>query len=161
MCQVMMTTTTSIPPVTFVCSGPFLITTMVTPAPTSVGQITSGQWDVALPPQLILRDTLRGSAGHLCVPQQRQSQMLPKAYANYAMDPLQVSFSFRVESLNNSYIMCLVSVIVFAFCFWVPMWLPCSPIGAQYLGFMTPQPFRVYPFLCRHLCLLVMVFGSC
>ena len=34
----------------------------------------------------------------------------------------------------------LVSTMVFAFCFEIPMWLPCSPIGDQLLGFATLQP---------------------
>ena len=39
----------------------------------------------------------------------------------------------------------LVSYGVF-FCFQVPMWLPCSPMGVQLLGFATPQPFIFYPW---------------
>ena len=70
----------------------------VTPALIAVGQMTLGQQDVVLPPQLIQRDTWRGSAGLTCVPQQPQpqSQMSSQAYANYDMGPLQVNFSFRV-----------------------------------------------------------------
>ena len=74
--------------------------------------------DVVLLPQLFSRDTLRGSAGIMHLPQQPpQSNVPSQAYAKYAIGPLQVSFSFRVESPNNSYIMCLVSVMVFAFRF--------------------------------------------
>ena len=36
-------------------------------APTSVGLATSSQCDVGLPPQLILRDTLRGSVDLITV----------------------------------------------------------------------------------------------
>ena len=43
-----MTTTTSAPPVTIVCSGASLNTVMVMLAPTSVDQVTSGQLDVVL-----------------------------------------------------------------------------------------------------------------
>ena len=36
--------------------------------------------------------------------------------------------------------------MVFAFCFQVPMWLPCSEMGAQLLGFAMPHPYGVYPY---------------
>ena len=58
-----MTTTTTTPSVTAVCSGASLINTIITLPPTSVGQITSGQQNVVLQPQLIQRETMRGSAG--------------------------------------------------------------------------------------------------
>ena len=65
---------------------------------TSVGQ-TFGQHDVVLLPQLILRNTMRVSAGLTTMLQQQppQPQVLSHAYANYVMDPLQVSFSYIVE----------------------------------------------------------------
>ena len=40
----------------------------------------------------------------------------------------------------------LVSVMVFAFCIQVLMWLLCSLMGAQPLGFATLQPFGIYPW---------------
>ena len=40
----------------------------------------------------------------------------------------------------------LMSVMVFALCFQVPMWLPCSQIGAQPLWFLAPQLFGIYPW---------------
>ena len=58
----------------------------------------------------------------------------------------QVSFSFRVESSTTFLCYILVYVMVFAYCFQVPMWLPCSPLGAQPLGFAASQPFPVYPW---------------
>ena len=62
-----MTNTTTTPPVTVVFSGASFITMTATTAPTSVEQMTSGQQDVILPPQLIQRDTLRGLlASHVC-----------------------------------------------------------------------------------------------
>ena len=64
----------------------------------------------------------------------------------YAMGPLQVSFSFRVELPTDSLCHVFVSLMVFASCFQVPMWLSCSPMGAQPLGFATLQLFRVYPW---------------
>ena len=62
------------------------------------------------------------------------------------MGHLQMSFSFRVEPPNNSSIMCLVFVKVFAFCFEVPLWLSCSPMEAQPFGFASLQPLGVYPW---------------
>ena len=41
--------------------------------------------------------------------------------------------------------MFLVSVLVSAFCFQVPCWMPYSPIEAQLLGFAPLQPFGAYP----------------
>ena len=80
------------------------------------------------------RDPLRGSAGLTHVPQQQQplSWMPSEAYDNFGMDPLQVS------------VMCLLCIMVFPFCFQVLMWLPCSPMGTQPLGFATSQPFGAY-----------------
>ena len=96
MSQVTMTTTTQ--PVTVVCFGASLIAIMVTPAPTSVGQMTLGQQNVVLGAQLILRDSVRGSADltHLLQQPHTQSQISFQAYANYAMGPLQLSFSYLV-----------------------------------------------------------------
>ena len=71
--------------------------------------------------------------------QQPQSHMATQAYANNAMGTLQVSFSFKVEPPTDSLCHMLVSVMVFDFCFQVSMWL-------QLLGFITPQPFGVYPW---------------
>ena len=94
------TTTTTNPPVTGVL---WSITKMVTLAPTFVDHIRLGQEDVFLPPQLILWDTMRGSTCLITLPQQQQpqSQMPSRAYANYATNPLPVSFSFRAAPPNN------------------------------------------------------------
>ena len=62
--QVTVTTTTT-PPLTVVGSEAMLITIMNMLAPTSVGKTTLGQHNVVLLPQLILRDTMRGSVGGL------------------------------------------------------------------------------------------------
>ena len=52
---------------------------------------------MVLPPPLIPRDILRGSAGLAVVMQhQPQSQLPSQAYASYIMVAPQVSFSFRV-----------------------------------------------------------------
>ena len=104
MSQVTVTTTTA--PVTVVCYWAITMTvTLVTttvdlPAlgqhdvHTSMDVTKLGQHDVVLPPQLILRDSMRGSVGLATVSkqQQPQSQMPSQAYANYALGPPQVSF---------------------------------------------------------------------
>ena len=86
---VVLLTKSTTPPVTVVYSGALLITTTVKLAPTSVGQTTSGQHDVVLLPQLILRDTVRASVGLTTLDQQQQPQSLMphQACANYALGP--------------------------------------------------------------------------
>ena len=66
MSQVTITNTTTTPSMTAVCSRTTLITKMVMLAPTSVGQTTLGQ-----PPQLILKDTVKGSVGLTTMQQQQ------------------------------------------------------------------------------------------
>ena len=126
-----------------------VLTTTVMLAPTSVGHITLGQQNVDLPPQLIPRHTMKGSAGLTNVPQQcqPQSQMASQAYANYAMGALQVSFSFRVEppviSCRPLGVWCLLWCLPSAFRFpWghVHLW------GGQPLRSRHPQSFSVYPW---------------
>ena len=56
----------------------------------------------------------------------------------------QEGFFFRVEPPTILCIKCLVSILVYAFHFWVPSWMPYSPMGAQPLGFAPLQPFGVY-----------------
>ena len=68
------------------------------------------------------------------------------AYANYAMGSPQVGFFFRVEPATVLYIICLVSILVSAFCFQVPSWMPYSPMRAQPLRFGPLLPFGVYPW---------------
>ena len=68
------------------------------------------------------------------------------AYANYAMGSPQVGFFFRVEPPTVLYIVCLLSILVSAFYFQVPSWMPYSPMGAQLLGFAPLHPFGVYPW---------------
>ena len=86
------TATTTTPPVTVVCSRTISMT--VTLVPTAVDLTAFGQHDVVLPPQLILRNTVRGSVCLTTVPQQQQSQsQIPsQAYTNYALGPTQMSF---------------------------------------------------------------------
>ena len=57
------TATTTTPPVTVLCSSSSSITMIVTMTPTAVDLVASGQYDVVLPPPLILRETVRGSIG--------------------------------------------------------------------------------------------------
>ena len=67
------TTTTTTQSVTIVCSGA-PITVTVTMASTFVGQRTLDQHNVVLPPQLILRATIKGYVGPTTVPQPQQPQ---------------------------------------------------------------------------------------
>ena len=69
-----------------------------------------------------------------------------QANANYAMGSPHVGFFFRVEPSTILYIIYLVSVLVSAFYFQVPCWMPYSPFGAQPLGFAPLQPLGVYPW---------------
>ena len=81
-----------------------------------VGQITSGQQDVVLPPWLTQRDTMRGSAGLTNMMQQHcpKSQMSSQAYANYA--------TIALSELNLPMILyVLVYVLVFALGFQAAM----------------------------------------
>ena len=107
---------------------------------------TLGQLDMVLPPPL----TLRCSAGVISlasVPHQQPPSSVPLlAYANYAIGSPQVGFLFRVEPPTILYIICLVSVLVSAFYFQVPCWMPYSPMGAQPLGFVPLQHFGIYPW---------------
>ena len=103
-----------------------------------------GQCEVALPPPLMPRGS-GGVIGPVSVPQQQPPSSMPLlAYTNYAMGSPQVGFFFRVEAPTVLYILCLVSVLVSAFYFQVPSWMPYSPTGAQPLGFAPLEPFGVY-----------------
>ena len=62
-------------------------------------------------------------------------------------------FFCRIEFPTNFFM--LVSLMVFAFCFQVPEWLPWSPIWAQPLGLASG-------YTCsRHMCCLMLVYGPC
>ena len=88
--------TTTTPPLMVVCSGASSITTAVM-LPPQGPKAALVQQDVFLPPPLMPRDT-RGVVGLTTVPQQLLQSLMPfQAYANYAMVPLQVHFSFRVK----------------------------------------------------------------
>ena len=69
--------------------------------------------------------------------------MPSQAYANYAMGPLHVSFSFTVEPPTDSLCHMLVSNGV---CFLLsgPHMAAMFTSGAQPLGFVIPKPFGVY-----------------
>ena len=139
-----------------VCSGVITMTFAFVPAAvnlpvsyqhdvyTAVDIEEWGQHDVALSPQLILRETMRASIFLATVlpKQQPQSHMPSKAYANFALGPPQVNFLFQTRT-SHDFLM-LLSVMVFAFCFQVPMWLLWTPMGIQPLGFAT-QPYGIYP----------------
>ena len=91
------TVTATTLPVRIVCFrvSPFTMTVAV--ASTSVSLAAATQHDVVLPPQLILRDTVRGSVSLTTVLQQQQPQykMPSQANATYGMGPPQVSFLFQ------------------------------------------------------------------
>ena len=88
-----------------------------------------------------------GVIGLVSVPQQQPPSLMPLlAYANYAVGSPQEGFFFRVEPPTFLYIICLVSILVYAFYFQVSSWMPYSPMGAQLLGFAPLQPFGVYPW---------------
>ena len=94
---------------------------------------------------LLIQGTQEGLlVGLTTVPQQYQpqSQMPSKAYANYAIGPPQVSFSFRVEPPPHHHIVCwcLLWCLLSAFRSHVAMFTK----GAQLFRFAPPQPFEVY-----------------
>ena len=68
----------------------------------------------------------------------RQLPIMPCVLSEFSL--------FRVEPPTNSLYCMFVLVMVFAFCFQVPMWLPCLSVGAQPLLFAMPQPYGVYPW---------------
>ena len=76
--------------------------------------------------------------------QQLPSQMPLSTYANYAMGPMHVGFSFRVElpTILFLYVWCL---------FWCMLLLSGAKLdavfinGAKPLGFAPLQPFWIYP----------------
>ena len=99
---------------------------------------------------LAARDTIRGSVGlnTTTVPQWQhlQSQIPSQAMPIMPWVLLKWVFSFRVES-PHQFIMLNVGT-----CYGVNILLsgshvvPCSPMGAQLLGFAPLQPYGVYPW---------------
>ena len=144
MSHVSTTAMTTTPPVMVVSSGLSSVSS-VTMAPSLIGlPATLGQHEVVLPPPLIPRGS-GGVIGLASMPQQQPpSSMPPLAYGNYTMGSPHVGFFFRVEPPTILYIICLVSILVSAFYFQVPSWMPYLPMGAQPLGFAPLQPFAVY-----------------
>ena len=114
---------------------------------TSVGSAPLGQYDVVLTPQLILRDTMRGAVGLTTVlqPQHSQSQMPSQAYGNYVMGYPRGSFLFQSWAFHSFIMLYVGAFYGFDFCFQVPMWLPCSPMGAELLGFAVLHLWGEYP----------------
>ena len=138
-------TTTSL--VTEVCSLPSSLPSMATMTLSLMGlPATSGQHDVVLPPLLTPRHSV-GVLGLASVPQQQpQSHMPLQGYANCAMDPEQIVSLLELTLPLFCIFICLVSVLVYAFCFQVPCWMLYLPMGAQALGFAPLQPFGAYPW---------------
>ena len=118
---------TTTPPVTVVSSGMSSLSS-VTMAPSLMGHPAMlGQYDVVL----LTPRCCGGVLGHASVPQQQSPSSMPlQAYANYAMGSPQVGLFFRGEPPIVLYITCLVSVLVSAFYFQVPCWMPYSSLGA-------------------------------
>ena len=121
------TATTTTAPVTVVCSSALFLITAVTMAPTLIGlPVTLDQCDVVLPTVLILRNR-RGIVGLTTVMQQQpQSHMPSQTYANYTMDPPKVSFLFQSSVSPPICLYMLMYIMVYAFCFQVPIWMPYS-----------------------------------
>ena len=67
-------------------------------------------------------------------------------------------FFFRDQPPTNPLCCMLLSVIVFAVCFQVPMWLPCSQWGLNHLGLHHCNTLENR--IARHMCLQVMVHSS-
>ena len=133
--------------VTVVCSSTSYLLWMVTKTPSLMWlPATSGQHDLVLPPLLTPKHS-GGVVGLASVPQQQPLSRMPlQTYASYAVGPTPVGFYFRVEPPTILYFICLVSVLVYAFCFHVPCWMLYSHMGPQPLGFATLQPFGAYPW---------------
>ena len=117
MSHVLTTAMTTTTPVMVVSSGLPSVSS-VTVASSLMGfPVTLDQCGVVQPPPLMLRGT-GGVIGSASVPQQQSPSLMPLlAYANYAMGSPQVGFFYRVEPPTIFYIICLVSVLVSAFCF--------------------------------------------
>ena len=149
------TTTTTAPPLMVVCSSASSVTTVGYDCPQ--GPIAaSAQQNEVLPPPLVSRDT-RIVVGLTTVLQQvPQSQRPSQDYANYAMGPPQVSFSFRVEPLTNClYIWCLF------WCMLSPFRFQCGCLfhlwGLNCWGLHHHSPLEQTHG--RHMGILVMVWG--
>ena len=156
MSQVTVTNITITLPVTGVCSGASLITMTIVMASTSVGQSTSGQHDVVLLPQLILRDTMKGSVGitPMLQQQQSQSQMPSQAYADRAMGPLQVGFLF--QSLAFHQFICHVLVSCYGVCFLLSGTHVTAMFTERSSHWSLQHCISLEYTLGRHMCLLVM-----
>ena len=145
MSQVTVTTTT--PPVMVVWSEAMFITLMVTLAPTSWPDNMQSAWCGST--------TTVNSEGHkegFCWPHHCAA-----ATATSVSDAFSVicqlchglsTGRFLFWSWASSDFLCyvLVSVVTFAFCFQVFMWLPFSPMEAEPLEFASLKSFGVYPW---------------
>ena len=137
---------TTTPPVTVVSSGLSSVSS-VRVAPSLTGFPVSLEQHGVVPPQPLMPRGSGGVIGSVSMSQQQTPSSMPLlAYANYAMGSPQVGFFFRVEPSTILYLICLVSILVSAFYFYVPSWMLYSPMGAQLLGFAPLQPFGVYPW---------------
>ena len=133
------TTTTQL--VTVKSSGSLTTTVTVTVASAFLGiPVVLGQHDVVLLPWSKEWDGMKGVffALLLC----SRSSFSPRHLHRFMPIMswiLKRVLLFGVQASANSFM--LISVMVFVFCFQVPMWLPCLPKGIAPL-----QPFGVYPW---------------
>ena len=106
---------TTTPPVIVVFSGMSSLSSITMVTSLKGLPATLGQHDVVLLPLLTPRHS-GGVVGIATMPQQLPPSQMPiHTYPNYAMDPPQVGFFFRIEPPTILYIICLVSVLVSAF----------------------------------------------
>ena len=124
------TATITTPPVTVVCSGASPITMAVTMAP-PLGIAASGQHDVVLPPQLILSGLLRCSINLTTA----TTSVLDAFSSLCQLCNWSSPSKFSLSELSLHEFIVLYVGACYGICFQVPMWLPCSPMGAQALRF--------------------------
>ena len=147
---------TANPPVTVVCFSTSLITTMVMLVLTPMGQIISGQYDVVLPPQLNMRDTVSSYPGlTLCCSNNHLSpecilRHIPWVLCRY-VSPSELSLTLI------SYVTCWCLLWCLFSAFRFPCGCHVHQMGLNHwcLQHCNPSEFT----LGRHMCLLRMVCG--
>ena len=151
------TAVTTTPLVTVEYSNISLLS-MVTMAPTLMGlPATSGHQDVVLLPLLTPRHS-RCVVGLVTMQQQQPPSQMPlQAYANYTIGPPQVGFILELSFPPFSIFVCLVSVLVYTFCFQEPCWMLYSPMRLNHWALHHRNPLELTH--CRHMSNMAMVIG--
>ena len=153
-----MTTATTTPPLTIVCSEASHITMTVMLAAVSVSQITSGQQGVDLPQQLILRDTIRVMLALLIC--HSNNDLSPRCLLSiFQLCHWSSAVKFLFQGWASQWFMSCVGVC-YSVCFMLsgPMWLSCSPNGG--LNHWVFYHCNLLKFtLGRHIYLMVIVCG--